>query len=83
MMNFGRLESLMYDCRMNLYWRDGYDFIDLRDAKVAKIEGNEIVLYDEKENLYWHYEIDSLEAKLDSLKDIHANEFKSLFRMSR
>lgn len=85
MYDFSRLESLMYDCRMNLWWTDEetYEFIDLREAKVVKLVDNEITLYDEKEKLYWSYDIDVLEAKLEHLKDVHEQKLRIAFKKLR
>lgn len=81
MMNFGRIESLMYACRINLYWTDDDGFVDLREAKVVKIVDNEITLYDG--NLYWSYDIDVLEAKLDALTEQHCNDLRNSFAKLR
>lgn len=82
MMSFGRMEKLMYACRINLYWIDKEtgEFIDLREAEVVGIRDDEITLYDSKQKLYWSYDIDTLEAKLDMLTDLHCKELKEAFR---
>lgn len=77
--NFGRLENLMYACRMNLWWYDDEGFTDLREAEVVSIKDNEITLKD-SDNLYWSYDIDVLEAKLEMLAEQHADDLRSAFK---
>lgn len=81
MMNFGRLEDLMYSCRINLYWTDKEtgEFIDLTDAEVVSLNDNEIVLKDKK-GLNWSYDVDVLEAKLSELVEDHCNAMRNAFK---
>lgn len=81
MMNFGRLESLMYACRINLYWTDKEtgEFIDLTDSEVVSLNDNEIVLRD-KQGTNWSYDVDVLEAKLAELVEDHCNAMRNTLK---
>ena len=77
MMDFGRIESLMYACRINLYWFDEEGFTDLRDAELVSIKDEEITIKD-KSGLYWSWNIDVLEAKVKALTDEHCRALKEV-----
>ena len=82
MMNFGRIEDLMYACRINLYWNEGDEFIDLRDAELVSIKDEEITIKD-KDGLYWSWNIDDLEAKLHTITEEHCRALREGFAKLR
>jgi hypothetical protein len=78
MMDLGRLETLLYRCRMSLYWWEEDEMQDWRDAKLVSIKDDEITLYREDTKEYWSWDIDTLEAKIEYLQDEQVKILMSL-----
>ena len=78
-MNYSKIESVMYLCRLNLYFtNDEGRFEDWTNAEVISIRDNEVVLYNKELGLYQSYDLDVLEAKRHALCDEHFSTLKSL-----
>lgn len=82
MIDFGRMENIMYACRMNLYWEDeekpGY-IADWREAEVVSIKDDEITLYNKEYKEYSSWNIWILESKLEYLADKHSEDLRRAF----